>query len=272
MFHSSGVPVPFRTISSIALSCCIATASLPAIAITNIENERPGPPDEGWSGQAELGLSGKSGDVDKEHYHGAGRLTWHQNKTTVFGLAQRTYGETRGLKDTDDTFLHLRGIQQLRPWFAAEGFVQWQQNAFANLSSRTLAGGGGRFDVLNEPDVVSLSVGLGAFREREELDLGTYREVNWAWRMNSYAAYRHQLNSQVRLVSTFYYQPDVNNLDDYRVLFDAGLSVALHERLRLKLSYALSHNSDPAVNLDANPPINKAETNTGYTTSLTYSF
>lgn len=253
-------------------SVFLATAVVPALAITNIENERPGPPDEGWSGQAEIGIAGQSGNVDKEHVNAAGKLTWRQGETTAFAIAERAYGESRGLKDTDQTFFHLRGIHELNETLAGEAFVQWQQNEFDNLTSRTLAGGGVRYNLLDRPDVISLALGLGACREREELDLGTYDEVSWAWRANSYVTYRHQLNPQLRLVSTVYYQPNMDEMDDYRVLLDLGVAVAINESLSLKVSYSLSHNSDPAVNLDANPPINKAETNTGYTTSLVYSF
>lgn len=261
-----------RQLSPLFAGTCVAITSLSASAITNIENERPGPPDEGWSGQLELGLSGKSGNQDQEEYTGAGKVTWHKGDNTAFVLAERAYGKTRGLTDTDETFLHMRGIRELEENFAAEAFVQWQQNAFDNLTSRSLAGGGGRYDLVNKPEVVTLSLGLGAFREREELDLGTFNQVSWAWRANSYAAYRHQLNSQVRLLGTLYYQPNLSDTDDFRVLTEFGVSVAINGSLSLNLSYSLSHNSDPAVNLEATPPIDKAETNTGYVTSLVYSF
>lgn len=261
-----------RTLPTLLAGSCLAITSLSASAITNIENERPGPPAEGWSGQVELGLSGKSGNQDQEEYTGAGKITWHKGDTTAFALAERAYGKTRGLTDTDETFLHLRGIRELENNFAVEAFLQWQQNAFDNLASRSLIGGGGRYDIISHPEVVTLSLGLGAFREREELDLGTFDQVSWAWRANSYASYRHQLNSQVRLLGTLYYQPNLSDTDDFRVLTELGMSVAISGSLSLKLSYSLSHNSDPAVNLDATPPINKAETNTGYSTSLVYSF
>lgn len=264
------MPHAKTSIHATILFASLCFTRLPALAITNIENERPGPPDEGWSGDVELGLSGKSGDQEQEHYHGAGKLTWREGDTTAFALAQRAYGKTFGLEDTDETFLHLRGIRQITPTLAGEAFTQWQQNDFANLTSRALVGGGGRFDVLSQPEVVTLSVGLGAFREKENLDLGTYNQITWAWRANSYVAYRHQINPQLRLVGTAYYQPNVGEFDDFRVLLDFGLVVAIYEHLSLKVSYGLTHNSDPAVNLAAN--INKAETNTNYVTSLVYSF
>lgn len=262
---------PFRQFLSL-LALSGALLSLPANAITNIENERPGPPKEGWSGQVEVGLSGQNGNQEKEHYRGAGKITWRAGDTTAFALAERAYGETFGIKDTDETFLHLRGIHQLDPRFAAEAFVQWQQDDFDNLSARALLGGGGRYELFNQPEVVTLSLGLGAFREKEELDLGTFTDTDWAWRGNSYVAYRHQINPQLRVVGTTYYQPNLEAFDDYRILFDFGLVVAIYKSLSLKMSYALTHNSEPAVNLQANPPINKSETNTSYATSLVYTF
>lgn len=250
----------------------LLTASLPALCITNIENSRPGPPAEGWSGEVELGLSGKSGNQKESDYRVAGKLTWHSGPNTVFAIADRDYGKTLGIKDSDDTFAHMRGIHAFSESFAGEAFIQWQQNEFDNLESRSLMGAGGRFDLIHQPEVITFSLGLGGFREREELDLGTYKEINWAWRVNTYTAYRHQINPQVRLVNVIYYQPNVDELKDYRILFDFGFLVAISKSLSLALNYSLSHNSEPAINLQANPPINKHETNSQYSTSITYRF
>lgn len=246
--------------------------SVPAFSITNIENARPGPPPEGWSGNLELGFSGKSGNQKEANYHTAGKITWRSGQNTAFAIAERAYGKTSGVKDTDETFTHIRWVHAYTPTLAGEAFVQWQQNAFNNLESRSLVGAGGRFHLVNQPDVLSLSLGLGAFREKEELDLGIYEEVNWAWRANTYLAYRHQINEQLRLVNTLYYQPNADDFADYRVLFDVGFLVAISERLSIALNYSLNHNSEPAVNLEADPPINKHKTNSQYSTSITYSF
>jgi putative salt-induced outer membrane protein YdiY len=243
-----------------------------ALAISNIESERPGLPDQGWNGHIEFSVDGKTGNKREETYTGAAKVTWRKNNDILLGIVERGYGTTRNVKDTDESFVHTRWIHVLNPSWATEAFAQWEEDEFDNLISRTLAGGGGRYVVAQEQDIFSLSVGLGGFREREKLDLGTYDETNWTWRINSFYAYKHRLNDQVVITSTAYYQPSTDDFGNFRVLFDAALSVKLTDTLNLKVNYKVTHDSEPASNPDATPPIDNHETNTEYATSLVYNF
>lgn len=72
--------------------------------------------------------------------------------------------------------------------------------------------------------------------------------------------------------NTTYYQPGLSDFDDFRVLFDAGISVKLSTNLQLQVNYQLTHDSEPAQNLSALPPIDNHKTNTEYKTALLYSF
>ena len=246
--------------------------STQAQAISNIESERPGLPEEGWSGHVEVGLDGKTGNNREETYSGAAKVTYRKSNDILLGIVERAYGTTRDIKDTDESFIHSRWIHILTPRWAAEGFAQWEENEFDNLVSRSLLGGGGRYIVAQDENVFDLSVGLGAFREREVLDLGTYEETNWTWRMNSFAVYKHRLNDHIVISATAYYQPSTDDFSDFRTLLDAALSVKLTDRLDLKVHYKAEHDSKPARNLDADPPIDNYETNTEYKTSLVYNF
>ena len=253
----------------IALVMCIST---PALAISNIESERPGMPDEGWSGHVEFGLDGKTGNSREQTYSGAAKITNRQDKNIYLGILERAYGTTRNIKNTDETFVHTRWTHMLTTRWAAEGFVQWEKNEFDNLVSRSLVGGGGRYVIAQNDNIFSLSAGLGAFREREVQDLGTYEETNWAWRLNTYTVYKHRLNNQVAIVAIAYYQPNTRDFGDYRALLDAALSVKLTDRLDLKIHYNVKYDSQPVRNLDATPPIDNYKTNTAYNTSLVYNF
>jgi len=136
-------------------------------AISNIESQRPGPPPEGWSGNIELSASGKSGDVDEDRYSAGGRLTFKADNNLVFGMLNGQQTSSRNIKTADEFFAHARWVHQYSPRVAVEGFVQFQENEFANLLSRYLAGGGGRFELFEKPDSYSFSLGLGAFHEWE---------------------------------------------------------------------------------------------------------
>lgn len=241
-------------------------------AISNIESERPGLPEEGWSGHVELGIDGKTGNKREETYTGAAKVTRRQDNDIYLGIVEREYGTTRNIKDTDESFVHGRWIHILNERWAAEGFAQWEEDQFDNLISRSLLGGGGRYIVAEDDKVFSLAVGLGAFREREVLDLGTYEDKTWLWRANSFMVYKHRLNEQLVLSATAYFQPNMSDMGDFRTLLDAALSVKLTDTLDLKIHYKVTHDSEPARNLDATPPIDNHETNTEYKTTLVYNF
>lgn len=256
----------------IVLTTLALLFSTQTMAISNIESERPGLPDEGWSGHVEIGLHGKTGNSREETYTGAAKATYRKSSNILLGIVEREYGTTRDIKDTDESFVHGRWIHVITPRWAAEGFVQWEENEFDNLISRSLVGGGGRYVIAQDEKVFDWSVGLGAFREREELDLGTYEETNWNWRINTFTVYKHRLSEHIVFSATAYFQPIADDFGDFRTLLDAALSVRLTDQLDLKVHYKVEHDSEPARNLDADPPIDNYETNTEYKTSLVYNF
>lgn len=247
-------------------------ACAPALAITNIESQRPVPPQEGWSGRVELTADGKSGNVNEDRFGVGGRLVYKAQENTFFTILTKSRSETQGLKTADQTFAHARWIHEQSQRTALEGFVQWQEDEFSNLLSRYLAGGGGRFNVLMEPEVYSLILGLGSFREWERSDLGTFIQQENSWRLNAYWAYKHQLNPQVNWYNTVYVQPSLESSSDYRLLFETGLAVRLTNALSLRLHYNLRHDSQPPQNLDAMPAIITRRTNTQYSTGFIYQF
>ncbi|HEY7772347.1 MAG TPA: DUF481 domain-containing protein [Marinagarivorans sp.] len=244
----------------------------PAWAISNIEDQRPGPPEEGVSGSVELGLSGKTGDSREEDYTLNARLNYRQGDEIFFVIGSREYGSTRDIKDDDNSFVHARWMHQLNAKWTTEAFVQWEQDVFSNLVSRRLAGGGLRYAIASKEDVFSLAVGAGGFREYESLDLGTTERDSQLWRCNTYLSYSHQLSSNTAISSTTYVQPAVDDFDDLRALFTMSLNVKVSKALNLRVSYEAKYDSRPAKNLEASPPIDKEKVNTEYLTSLVYRF
>lgn len=243
-----------------------------AHAISNIESQRPGPPPEGWSGQLEFTASGKSGNVEEDRYALGARLTHKAGANTAFAIVEASEAESLGTRTANDAFVHTRFMHQQSELVTWEGFLQWQENEFSNLLSRYLAGGGARLDIFSDPETYTLAVGIGTFREWEETDLRTFNRSTNTWRINNYWSYRQQLNEQVNWYTTVYYQPSVDDMDNYRVLFDAGLTVRLTGALQLRVSYNLNHNSHPPRNLEADPVVDRAKTNTQYSTTFLYEF
>lgn len=221
--------------------------SLPSVsvAISNIENERLAPPAEGLSGQVELSIQGKSGNSDTEDNSIAGKLLFKRTQNQWLAMIAQEYGESNGTKSKDNQFAHLRWTHELTSTVASELFTQYQDDDFTRLTSRVLIGGGARFNLLSSAENLTLAIGAGSFHVSESYKLNTLNTSDDYWRANTYISYKHALNQQLSFVTTGYYQPRINEAADTLVLLNANVLVKMTDKLKVKLSYSVKHDSKP---------------------------
>jgi putative salt-induced outer membrane protein YdiY len=241
--------------------------SMGAHAIVNIESLRTGEPPQGYSGAINVSANGQSGNTDKLSVNAGGRLQWHGGAVTNFAILRFTYGQTSGIEDTNKLLFHARHILQVTEQTAYEGFIQAERNIFNRLSFRGLLGGGVRLKLSEIPDVKSLHLGLGGFYSRETLEKRaglTDSGSQDIWRFSTYLNYVQRFNDNVRVLSTTYFQPAVDDFSDNRLSEEATLSVKMNDSLSLNLSLDLSR--------DSKPPQDVKKTDTIYSTGIEYSF
>ncbi len=239
--------------------------SAAAEAIVNIESLHTGKPKEGFSGNVELSISNTSGNTEKEDYSLGTRLQWHKHKVTDYLLIRGAYGESAGIKTTENSFMHARHIYQFQPRVAAEAYVQAEQDTFARLEFRGLAGAGGRFTLYEQASQGVIHLGLGAYYSEERID-DRYPDggTENIWRGSSYLILKYQASENTALVSSTYYQPAVEGADDYRMLEQAAMKVKLNDTLSLVLSADYRY--------DSKPPIGVEKRDIRYTTAFSLAF
>lgn len=232
-------------------------------AIVNMEGLHTTTPRPGWSGNIDLALSGTQGNSDTVSHSGGARAQYHRGADTVFFLVSRQYGESGGIRNSDKWFSHLRLIHQTRDWLALEGYLQGESDAFARLELRTLAGAGVRFTPYSQEGIGQVHLGLGAFRVREQIDHAFADSgTDELTRLNSYLVLKYQISESAALVSSTYYQPDVADSGDYRLLEQAALKVQLTDRLDLVVSADYRH--------DSRPPTGVNDADFSYRTALSF--
>lgn len=250
-----------------SLAVLLTTLSFNSAAIVNVENMRVGPDKPGISGNIDLSFSGKRGNSDKDEYGLDGRIQRNKGAVTNFVVVSYDYGEAGNIKNSDKSFIHARHVEKIEPDIAWEAFVQAEENEFARLSFRGLVGGGLRFTIAEEEDRIGLYAGVGAFYSRETLEarsgLTDHGSDNFG-RANLYISYKHKINAQLSVLSTTYYQPRLGDTADARALEQAALAVKMTEKLSLKVSLNISH--------DSRPPQSVEKTDTAFKTSLSYHF
>lgn len=251
-----------KTHKQLALLLGVTLFSSNSYAIVNMESLHTLKPATGFSGQLDLSLNGSEGSTDKKEYGLATRLQWHQpDRYTNFLLLDGSYGEVNGIKNTEKGFIHARHIRSVSDTLDGELYAQAEQNRFARLTLRTLAGGGARFTLLDHPEQGLVLAGLGAFWSREEID-DAYPDAgsDTLWRANGYLVAKYRFSPNAQLTNTLYYQPAFEELDDYRLIEQFGISVTVTDTI--SLSFAIDHA------YDSQPPIGVDQTQTSYKTSL----
>jgi len=238
-----------------------------ALAIVNVEQAIIGPAEEGLHNRIEASVDGASGNTEKVGVKAELLSHWQHGSHADFLLLQYAYGKSSGLLDTNRFFAHLRHRTQISERWGVEGFGQLGRDPFARMSLRTLLGGGVRWTLMEESKKAGVYLGLGIFHEHEKLSFrsGTTDPLeSRVWRANSYLVLKRRLNEQVRLYSTTYYQPEMSQVADYRLLEQLSVAIKLDENLDLKLGVDITH--------DSRPPQGVKRTDLRYSTGITIDF
>ncbi len=225
------------------LVMAIFVAPASAMAVINAEDSVLSSDKEGLGGNIGLSVNGNSGNSEKVNADINGKLIWRHGAHTELLLGGFNYGQSRGTRNSNKSFIHLRHRYALDPSWDLEAFGQAQQNEFSSLKLRTLFGGGVRWS-LYEEKVWVLHIGLGSFYEREQLSTGHVPKTT-LWRINSYAALNYAIKDGIYFHNTIYYQPAWKDRADFRLHDDAALNISITDRIDLKLSLQLEHDSQP---------------------------
>ncbi|TNF37071.1 MAG: DUF481 domain-containing protein [Gammaproteobacteria bacterium] len=238
-----------------------------AFAIVNIESMRSDDETPGFKLQASFNVNGKNGNSQKTNLETGLLFRWNQQTSRQMLIMTYEYGETSDVKDTQNSFAHLRHIQDINSRLAWEVFTQMESDEFKRLSLRALLGAGVRINLVDQGASYKSWLGLGAFRSREELeeDPGITEDLTeYATRANIYHGFRYPLSETSRLFNTIYYQPVIGDAGDYRILEQFGISVDVTRDLSLKVSLDVKHDNEP--------PISVKQTDTSYNTGFEYRF
>jgi putative salt-induced outer membrane protein YdiY len=222
--------------------------STPAHAIVSMESIHLGKSPQGYSGAFDINAIGEYGNTEKSSVSTGLKLVRNKAAATDFILTNYQYGESGGVRDKNKAFIHGRHIQQLTPKYAWEGFAQASSDEFTRLNLRLLLGAGARMTLWQSSDSLQGFFGLGGFYEKEKLDVEAGSgedETSEAWRGNAYFVFKAGLNEHVSVVSTTYYQPNLDRFGDFRAIEDASLVSKLTEKLAAKISLDITHDSEP---------------------------
>lgn len=243
-----------------AALCLTLALPVAAFAFQSIETDTINTPEQGAAGNIRAALDGRSGNTERENYTVGGRLDYRARETDMFVLVEHSRAKAADLEIEDSSWAHAGFVDEFQRGLAAEVFLDGKRDDFQLLDSRTQLGAGMRFTLNHTPDVRAVYAGIGVLHEWED-QAGLDEHY---WRLNSYFAYKRQLNEQVRGLFTLYYQPSFEQGSDYLVSAEAAVLVKLATQLDLKLGVKYDY--------DAEAPPGIESDDTRYITAINFHF
>jgi len=207
-----------------------------------IKQVEPGAQKKALSGQGEVSFKAHSGTVDSEDYEANLRVILDQNRTAQYLIGSYLYATREGEASKDSRFMHFRHLYAYQEPLIFELYSQIGMDDIRSLKERSLIGGGLRYRFFKTKNE-KLYIGVGGFYEKRRYDNdATLKQTRHNVRGNFYLAYLDTLSKAVKAGASLYYQPVLEDLEDYYLTAEGMINVSLHEQLGLKLS--VSHNED----------------------------
>ena len=209
--------------------------------IVNMESARK----ENLSGfhfQANLGLNGSSGTVDRTNYSVESRIDYNSDNWQRFGVFSYKREEKDDSITSNNTFFHLRAVRKVNGLLSLEVFTQLSEKPLQKIKRRELFGAGFRLSPYK-----SIRLGLGLFDENEERILSDTRKTT---RLNTYITNDFKISNTATFESTLYVQPDIDDFSELRSFFVTGLRLKISEKFSTIISYENTYDSSPPPNTD----------------------
>lgn len=203
--------------------------------------------DSGLSGAIDIEGLAQTGNTDFQLLSLSGRLNYNRLNSYSFFVFTGGYGWNDGKQFSNELISHIRNVEELNNFLQFEAFVQFDYNKKRKLLSRELIGGGLRYKILTT-DKFKFRAGTSYFFEIEEYDLPSEsvhgRNVN-AHRFSSYSTFELVLAPNTQFTSVTYFQPDLANLDDYRLISENTLGFVITKHLSFNVWFNIRYDTVP---------------------------
>lgn len=145
-------------------------------------------------------------------------------------------------------FAHLRHTFKVNKRIGTFEFYQIQFNEVLLLNRREVLGAGLNLKLIMG-DSLKLDVSAGLMREVEILNKTTLQpdeltETRYL-RLSVVNSFKWQIGSVVKINNVVYYQPYIKDFNDYRLLDDFSLGIAVSDNIELITSFTFRYDSQP---------------------------
>ena len=236
------MPGNFKAVAFLLLSFLLIIVS--KAQIVNIESARMQSDTTGLMGNASASLALTkntqqvfSSDIDAH-------VQYKSQKSLYLLLGSYGFLKGAGTRLIDNTFLHLRYNYKLNSVVRWEAFTQVQKNKITGISSRFLIGTGPRFKILSTKLIRLYAASLLMYEREDETNTDVVQNNA---RSSSYVSFTITPNKQVEIISTSFFQPLINNWNDYRLLNQVAIRVKAAKKIALAVKWNYLNDSRPVT-------------------------
>lgn len=217
----------------------------------NTESMRIGESIDGIKNEITINFSLEKADEEVVEFETKYRMDYTINKNLVSFLIvnyKNGYQKNNGEKNqiVNKGFTHLRITQNFIPQIYGELFFQIGFNDFLSIKQRKLAGTGVRIKGKEHIKSLKSFFGFGLMNEIEKYD-EDFSILNLV-RSTNYLTLDFQILKNIKFTNTSYYQVDISNKSDYRILYNSGLNIKLIKNLNFAMSINFRYDNEPQNN------------------------
>lgn len=213
--------------------------------IINVESLRKVTDTSGWTGNTSLSFSLTKNTNTLIRLNNNIHVQYKMNRHLALFVNNLGFERAGEQSFVNNGSQHLRYNYKVLDNITWEAFVQSQYNSISKIKFRGLAGTGPRFKLLGL-EKYRLYLGTLLMYEHEELNEETLL-INRDWRASTYLSLSFFPTDNISFVSTTYYQPVLNEFQDYRIASENSFVLGIFEKLSLRVTYTLTFDATPAT-------------------------
>jgi len=208
--------------------------------IVNIEDKRSAFTDSiGWFETGELSGQWKKNKSEIFTVKAGFQVEFQFKKRILLSISKLNFARLNKKNYINEGFQHLRYTKLITKRLAYEAYGQGQYNEQLSLRLRLLFGSGMRFKVCQNTNKCNL--GLSLMYEYDEESLNDI--IHKDFRLSSYFSMAIPVSKNIKLFSTSYYQPLLNNFNDFRFSSQSKMVMKINKRLSATLTFSILYDS-----------------------------
>lgn len=214
--------------------------------VINIEGKRFLNDSNGWVGNADFSFNVIQNAQQVLSFANTLRVQYQHGKHRFILLNDVNFIKAGNTNFVNSGYQHFRYNYKVSNPLTIEAFTQTQYNPVLRLDFRYLIGTGPRLKLLKKENVRIYFASLYMY---EYDDIVSEVVHLYEHRISSYLTFSFSLFKTVELNSTTFYQPNLKNIQDYRIANDTGLEIHINKHLNYKSTFNLLYDSYQPVGI-----------------------